>query len=221
MKEYMKRFKAILMNSVLYINLFFAFHYIFRNDTISPIIIPIYFLFFIFFCFTFFMKNILKMDGRLHLFWILASALIFNFIFQEYQIKLVLNDYLLIIGPLFILSIILPLFGFKKLSKKYHILFLLVFITLFISVFLTAIYLVNQSYIWLIVLLLYKLIPYSAAYHLSLAYSFSFEKIFFLILFLPFVIVLNIYTRITGTYHFVSIKDLIIENKERESYIVD
>ncbi|QLY39983.1 hypothetical protein HF295_03555 [Hujiaoplasma nucleasis] len=161
------------------------------------------------------------MDGRLHLFWILASALIFNYIFQEYQIKLVLNDYLLIIGPLFILSIILALFGFKKLSKKYHILFLLVFITLFISVFLTAIYLVNQSYIWLIVLLLYKLIPYSAAYHLSQAYSFSFEKIFFLILFLPFVIVLNIYTRITGTYHLVSIKDLIIENKERESYIVD
>ena len=199
MEKYFKRFHVVMINSALFLNLFFAIHYFFRNDPISSIIIPIYFLFFIFICFPFFISKKLKIDGRLHVFWILASALLFSYIFQAYQVNLVINDYLYIITSILLISIFVSLTRFEKLSKKAHFISIFLYLILFIGVFLLARYLINQPYMWLFVLLMFKYIPYVGAYHVSKAYSLSFEKIFFLIIFLPFLIVLNTYTRITGT----------------------
>lgn len=214
MKEYIKRFYTVITKAGLYLNLFFAFHYIFRNEQISTAIIPVYFLFFIFVCFIAFLKKKLKLDGRLHLFWILGSALLFNYIFQEYQVKLVLSDYLYIVFLLFFVSLCVSLFRFDSITKKTHTILMTLFLIVFVSVFLLAIYWINEPYMWLFVLLLYKLIPYVFAYHISKMYALSFDKVYFLILFLPFILILNAYTLVTGTLHMISIKDLVNEHKE-------
>ncbi len=161
------------------------------------------------------------MDGKLHLFWILGSALFFNYIFQEYQVKLVFNNYLYIILTILFVTLFFSLFRFGNLTKKTNYLLMISFLILFVAAFLSAIYLIDQPYIWLFVLMLYKYIPYVSAYLISRVYALPFEKIFFLILFLPFITALNTYTSITGTMHVISIKDLFSDNKKEESYIVD
>lgn len=60
MKKYTKRFYEVMNHSGMYLNLFFVIHYFFRQDQIPTVVIPIYFLFVVFFLFSLFFKEKFK-----------------------------------------------------------------------------------------------------------------------------------------------------------------
>jgi hypothetical protein len=207
MKIYLNRLYMIFMKSNFYVLLFFIAHNFFRNDPVPVIFMPIYFLFIIA-CFSLFYLKKLKIDGTIHLLWILSSSLFYARIFQSYGISFSRLDYAYVIIPIFAISLLLPLVRIKGISKQIGYLMMTLYLLSVITVFIIAL-LSTSAFIWLIVLLLFKFLPYVSSYMLSKMYSFNYEKTFFLMFFLPFMILVNLYASLSGSCQVIPIKDVL------------
>ena len=216
MKVYFKKMSYIFAQFSLYILFFLGVQYFFKNELISVIIIPIYFLFYLV-CFLFFYANKMKLDGRIHLFWILSSAVFYLYIFKAFGMTLHQNDYVSAFVSIILLTCIISFMSIKEMSKKTHLIFMIIYMVLFASLVILAILLNQKGVIWLYVLLAFKMIPYAYSYHLSKMHAIRYEKIYFFIYFFPLVASINLYSIITGTCDYIDIKKLLNSKDEERN----
>ena len=203
-----KRFGLIMSHFGVYLLFFLAVQYLFKSNTVSIIVLPIYGFFYLL-AFMFFYKGKLKISGKVHFMWIFASAMLFRFILVRFGIKIVSIDYLYGMLGVLALSLVALALSFIDLPKKLHLIASTVYLVIFVGFFVTAILLNRNDTIWLFVLIAFKVLPHAVSYHFSHIHLYSYGRLFYFIYFAPMVYLLNIYFKLTKSHNKMSIDDLL------------
>lgn len=206
MKLWLKKIHHVINTSTSFVSLFILLHYFFRNEPVPAYIIAFY-IFFYGACFLAYRYQTFKIDGRFNLFLVFMSALLLSYFFKSLGIQFTTFDYIYYIGIIFLVSIIQSLIIDKNKVIQYgfSIGMILAFIVLFGYMIIQG--LDNQ---WILVLVaLFKLIPFIMAYSISQHQDADYRNVLYVIYFFPLILMNNLFASIFKSIDYISVKNKI------------
>ena len=206
MKQLIKRFQYVFLTSSSYILLFMVLSYFFETSKI-PLYTIIFYAFFYIVTFVAYKNKTFKMDGRFHVFLILSSALLFNYLYKLAHISFEPMTYVYFIQIIMYFSLMQMVVIYAKPIWQYLLTFQ-VFITFILIIVLMIIYGLEANLL-LFGVGLFKLIPYSISYTISQTSQSDFRNVFYVLIFLPLILINNLLSLIIKPITSISIKEKI------------
>lgn len=206
MKKFIKSFHYVFLTSSSYILLFMTLSYFFETSKI-PVYTIIFYAFFYLVTFLSYRHKTFKMDGRFHVFLILASAVLFNYLYKLIDISFNPMTYVYFIQIIMYFSLLQMLVMFAKPIWQY-LLTIQVFIVFILIIVLVIIHGLEANLL-LFGVGLFKLIPFSISYTISQTRKADYRNVFYVIIFLPLILMNNLLSIIIKPISYLSIREKI------------
>ncbi len=211
MKKFLTKFQHVFLTSSSYIFLFMVLVYFFAGSLIPIYTILFYLLFYLLTFFSYQHKTF-RLDGRFHIFLILASSILFTYVYQLLDISFEIMTYIYFIEIVMFFTLMQALVILAKPIWQY----LLTGFMLIIFLFVISLMIIHglEANLLFIGLGLLKLIPYTISYTISQTKETDFRNVFYVIIFLPLIIVQNILSLLIKNINYLSIKEKMKQGED-------